>query len=353
MAPYLMMLSIPAVFAMLFRRRSNLLLYLLVLAIFVLFMGLRIEVGPDWGSYLLTHWIIVRLPLQDVVARAEPLSKVLFWFSQSSGYEMLLTNMVAALLLMTGVLAFSARTMSPWIAVVAATPYLILVFGMSGVQQAIAVGIFLFILSAWQRLGLTGKIIGVLVAALFHTSALITGIYIILLLNIRFFKKVIVGSVLFVAGVYVINEVGFFADHIADYRSTYIDGPENIFSAGSLFHIGVILIPSVLALVFRNRIRPFIHDNALLNVGIVSAFAITALNFISTTAASRLTLYIYFVPMMVYPALVHSFGKQAVVPIALLTLIFHYIIMIVWLLFGNHAESYLPYQNIILNQFSG
>ena len=82
-------------------------------------------------------------------------------------------------------------------------------------------------------------------------------------------------------------------------------------------------------------------------IGIFGALGLLALNTVSTTVASRLTLYFYFVPMMVYPALTLAFGKKNRNFIMTIIILAHFAILTVWMLLGNHSIHYVPYRNLL------
>jgi hypothetical protein len=348
MIPYLFLMLIPAAFAMLNTRRLSGALWYLTLAIYVLFIGLRVEVGPDWAPYAYVHESLQYMQLGDILVQAEPLSYLLFWVSQVYGYEMYLSNFVAALILITGVFCYARRTANPWIAVIAATPYFIIVMGMSGVRQAMAAGIILFLFSRWERYNLTSRLGFILFAALFHTSALVNNIFLIIKLNIALRYKIMLGVVVLALTLYVSFTVSFYAENMLRYQSRYLDTDFADKSLGSFFHIAMIAIPAFLGIAYRKRVQPHIHNQTLLTFGLYASITVLVLSFFFTTVASRLTVYLYFLPMMLYPALAASFGRRSVPLGNLAVIVFHIFLMTVWFQFANHAFAYEDYRNLLL-----
>jgi uncharacterized membrane protein YjdF len=94
---------------------------------------------------------------------------------------------------------------------------------------------------------------------------------------------------------------------------------------------------------------PHIHNPSLLYFGLYASLGIFILNFASSTAASRLTIYLYFVPMMVYPALASMYGRKSQAMLMMTIIIFHFIILITWFTMGNHSYAYVPYKNLLFN----
>ena len=350
MIPYFLLLLMPCVFALFNTRRLSLPLWYATFFVYVVFVGFRFEVGPDWVQYKYIHNSLAYFSFWDVIIQVEPLSYLLFWLSQTSGNEVYISNIVAALIVMTGVFSFARRAPNPWLAVVAATPYFIIVMGMSGVRQAMAAGVILFLFSRWERYSLLKRGGYILVSALFHTSALVNAIFLIIKLNIAMRYKLVLGTVIFLITLYLSLEVSMYSENMLRYQQRYIEDSFVIESIGSLYHITMIAIPAILGFIFKRRILAHMHNSALLHFGLYAALSLFLLNFISTTVASRLTVYLYFVPMMVYPAIVASMSKRTQLAGAFLVVAVHMLILLGWFSLANVSFTYIPYKNILFNE---
>ncbi len=351
MIPYFLLLMIPSTFALLNTRRLSLFLWYGTLIIFVLFVGLRFEVGPDWVQYGYIHTTLAYQSFWEVITQPEPLSYLLFWTSERIGYHIYLSNLVAAIIMLTGVFAFARRTMNPWLAVVAATPYFIIVMGMSGVRQTMAAGIILFLFSRWEKYSFIKRGIYILIAAMFHTSALVNNVFLVIKLNIAMRYKLALGLLIALATVYLGFGVSVYSDNVVQYQQRYIDNSDVMDqSFGSIYHIAMIAVPALIGFVYRRKLDPYIHSYSLMNFGLYASGIIFVLNFLSSTVASRLTVYLYFIPMMVYPALVATYGKRQMASI-FAVVIFHMLILLAWFKLGNHAFAYNDYKNILLDPY--
>lgn len=347
MIPYLVILLIPCALALFSGRRVSMPAWIMVFFIYFIFVGLRHEVAPDWWQYSYLHTQIAYEDVADILLRPEPLSHFIFWLSETTGFHMYLTNTIAALLLLIGVFSFAMRTSHPWLALVAATPYFILITGMSGVRQIMAAGIALFLLSRWERYSIFTRGGLILFAAMFHTSALINNILLITKLNIPMRYKILIGSAILMLTLYLSSEVMVYSGSVVQYKERYIEEDEFVRSFGSLFHIAMIAIPAFLGFIYRKRISENIHSPVLLRFGLYASLGLLFINFYSTTVASRLTLYMYFIPMMVYPALVDAFGRRARLITVAGIVCFHILILVTWFSFGNVSLSYIPYNNVL------
>lgn len=346
MEPYFFLLAVPSLFALFYRKNFDIKTAIIIFLIFVLFVGLRYQVGPDWFGYEYIHKSLDGKNLSTVFLRSEPLSYLLFWMSQNFGSEMLLSNVVSVFLLMLGVFSFSYRTINPNLAILAATPYLIIVFGMSGIRQAMGVGVVLYVLSCWNKSSIILRSVGIVIASLFHTSALFCGLFVIYTLKINIWIKIFSASMFGFIVFYLIKDDSIYSGSFQKYDRLYLEGAGAV-STGAIFHIGLIVVPALLGYIFKSKIKNLIPNNNLLMIGIVGAIGLLALSTISATVASRLTLYFYFVPMMVYPALTLAFGKKNRNFIMTIIIVAHFSILIVWMLLSNHSIYYLPYRNLL------
>ncbi len=343
------MMLLPTVCAFMNTRRLSLTLWYSTFVVYLLFIGLRYDVGADWEPYVYIHSIITQNTLWDVLARSEPLSYGIIWLSATLGYDVYLTNFIAAFITLAGVFAFARCTVNPWLALITTTPYFLFVMGMSGIRQTMAAGVVLFLFSRWDRYSLIRRGGLILIAAMFHTSALINNLFLILKMNIPLRFKVVLGIAIFMLTVYLGMEVAVYADNIDRYQDRYFGQSVMERSFSSLYHIAMIAIPALLALLFRRRIRPYIHNSSLLQFGILAALVVAAMSFMNPTVASRLSNYLYFLPMMIYPALVIGAGRHNHQMAMVTVVAFHFALLAVWFNFANHAFSYLPYRSILFD----
>lgn len=349
MIPYFLLLLLPSIFALFNTRRLSLTLWYGTFVVFVLFIGLRLEVGPDWVQYGYIHNALASNSFSEIITQPEPLSYVLFWLSETSGAHVFLSNMVAALITIGGVFSFARRTVNPWLALVAATPYFIIVMGMSGVRQVMAAGIMLFLFARWERTSFIARGLYILIAALFHTSALVNNIFLIIKLNIALRYKLFLGMIVLLLTIYLSVEVSMYSENITLYQQRYLTGSFASESFGSLYHIAMIGIPAALGFFYRHRIVANIHNKSLLSFGLYASILVLIMNIFSSTVASRLTVYLYFVPMMIYPALVTTIGRRPRLGSMFAVIAAHWVILLGWLLLANVAFTYLPYKNLLFD----
>lgn len=347
MVPYFSILLIPALFSIFNQRRVPAALYFGTFVVFVLFVGLRYKVGMDWSNYVFIHQAIVYKDLSEIFLQGEPASNILFWISTTLTDSTLLTNIVAAVITLYGIFSFAGRMRYPWIAIVSATPYLIVVFSMSGIRQAMAVGVMMWLFSRWRETSSLRRIVVVFVASLFHTSALINFIAVVFSARISLTRRIAITALLVLIGAISPLSTSLYSANIDFYQEHYLTGETSIISPGALLHVALVWIPAATFLVLRKRLAPYIFDQKLMLLGAWMSIFLVAVYFLSSTVASRVTLYLYFVPMMFYPAFVESVARKQKQSVTLLIVIVHFGLLALWLFFANNSIGHIPYDTVL------
>ena len=348
MAPYFALLSIPAALAFLHERKRAQLLTIPVFLVFVAFAGLRYHVGMDWNNYDAIHWSMLYLSFPEAAERSEPLSFALFWISSHSGWHMTLTNLVCAAILVGGVFSCANRTPNRWLGVLAATPYAIIAFGMSAVRQSLAIGVILFVFAHWQNWTTKYRLMGIAIASLFHTSALFAAILAIFEMRLQLLPKLLAGAAIGGGLIYSLQVSDVYSSSVDAYVDNYLGSSESIVSPGALLHMSLIQIPAIVYLLTQKRLARHVANPRLLWLGSWLSVGLIAVYFVSTTAASRLVLYLYFVPIAVYPALAESVGRANRLATNFAFSVLHMLILAAWLTLANNSYAHIPYRNVLL-----
>lgn len=345
MLPYLSMLALPS-YMTLYTKRKSLFGLGFCFLVFLIFLGLRYEVGMDWNNYVVKHEQMRMIPLRFLLFGPEPLSNVLMWVSENYGFDVILSDIVSSLILLLGVFALAWRTPNPWLGVLAATPYLLLVMGLSILRQAPAIGLILFAISRWDTDRSWMKALWISLATLFHTSALIGFIVLMQGLKMRRAVKVVLICVVGAPMIFVIFRLSAFSGSLEFYQENYL-GQDSIVSPGALMHMGLVWLPSAIFLLFREQLRDHVFDTRIVTVGAILALSTVVLYFISSTVGSRLILYFYFVPILVYPAVAAAADPERQGGILSLVIGLHFFVLIAWLLLANNAHAHFPYENFL------
>ena len=349
MFPYLSVFALLALFG-LRDFQSRTLPVVAALTLFLIwFAGMRFYVGCDYHSYVLRYNEAQYLDLGRILRDDEfGFGLLTALFSKLGAPFTAFQAFVTAIILATYA-AFASRHRYATFLLALFFPVLILQLGMSGLRQAAALG---FILLAYNAF-IDGRrlLIGfwILVAFLFHNSAII-------LLPMAFIAGREISLPRLIAGFVVLAPVAAFllGDRIEVYSDRYIEqiyGTQE--SGGAWLRYAFAMLPAAFFLLFRRDIKSrFSEVYQLLIFGILFGAAISITALISTVALHRLTFFV--MPLTALMALYVSLTiveHRARLMIMWLGIFGSY--LTIWFLTSRHATvCYTPYQNVIFPELT-
>lgn len=309
----------------------------------LIFCGFRFEVGPDWYQYDAIYQSNSSLNFSDFVDFSEPgfflLNKASEFFG--TGYEGVI--FFCSLVFLLGCFSYARATADPWLAIAAILPYLVFIISMSGIRQSVAIGLGFYLIANTHVFSISVKLAIIALAVSFHNSAALLLIFVIYTMKVSLLARGLLIAIVSLFVVYVSNET----DAFQKYQSVYLE--QNIISTGAFYHVLLTAFPALLYLIFRKKLIAYRQGD--MNVYLASWIALAAmpLLMISSTGISRVTLYLSFVQMWVYPAIIRArVADRLLLKIAISMLIMA--IFFVYFIFGVHAFAYLPYQNILFDE---
>jgi len=316
------------------------------IAIFIfcsLMIGLRHEVGVDWGSYLTHHDDISDAINQEgFLFISDPAYAFLNWIGAQLGFGIYFSNLVCGLVFSWGVLTFSRAQSRPWLAMVVAIPYLVIVVAMNYSRQGVAVGIVMLALVSLERDHLIRFGLLIALASLFHKSAAILLPLAFLTLGVRkplwnFIWLLATGVTLFLL---------LLIESLETFSTTYIEA--EYASNGASVRIAMNAFPAVFFLFFRQRFQLNSNQKKLW-----TALAITAIGFIiilnlspSSTAVDRVALYLIPLQLFVWSSLPNVLAKQKALRLFWVNalVIYSAAVLFIWFSVGDFSSSWIPYQ---------
>ncbi|HZU51164.1 MAG TPA: EpsG family protein [Sphingomicrobium sp.] len=155
------------------QRRS---LKIIIAGLFLLvIIGLRYRVGGDWDNYELLLRTSQHQSFSELLhQRNEPAFAFLSWAAAQLDFGIWFVNLFCALPFVWGLAQLSREQPNPWLALVIATPFLIIVVGMGFTRQAAALGFFMAGLADYLRTGsLIRLVLLTLAGSLFHRTVLV------------------------------------------------------------------------------------------------------------------------------------------------------------------------------------
>lgn len=339
---YFLLLLIPVVMGIMHANglRSNDAIVFSFYIILAIFSGLRYEVGADWTGYLRIFDTYAGLILSDGLLEHEPGFFMVNYLSNVLGFDIYGVNIFSACVFLFGVFIYARKTANPWLALSVVMPFLFFIISLSGIRQSAALGIGLIVFAYSESLSLIFKSLLILLACSFHNSAVVLFLFIVIDLRVPVYLKII--SVLAVLA--LIYQAMQGTDIVNTYNSRYL--VQNVESTGAFYHVMLSAFPGALYLLFQKRISAAGMARTTVKVGSYLSIAALPMILVSSTGTSRIVLYLSFIQMWIYPALIQTFKETRGVWVAgcvIVTLG----IFVVYFQFGKTVFQYLPYRNLL------
>lgn len=344
MLPYWLMFALWAAFAVQSERRRaqdpRLILFIAAAALTALMIGLRFQVGGDWGAYQRMYESVYFLPFVSAVTATDVGYGMLNWLSTKMDFGVTFVNIVCAALFMGGFARLAWRQPNPALAVLVAVPYLIIVVAMGYTRQAAAIGVICFAISDASERHLLRLVVLIGIAALFHKTA-------ILMLPVAlvpiFRRNAIFGALGFVLFIVLATLLLRGAsDKLVTY---YVQGDYD--SQGAAIRVAMNVVAAVLFLLLRKRIEmPPFQKSFWTTCAILSLFSIIALATASASSGvDRLSLYLIPLQAVIYSRLPYLLGRsRGALPSVLIGVMgYSFLVQFVWLNFADNANYWVPY----------
>lgn len=337
---YWLMFLLPASIV-LFSKRRNKFLFFTVGFIFVFVIGFRFEVGGDWFNYVEHYNYMEGISFLDALERGDPGHQLLNWLMFRWDLGVYGINFIYAIIFVIGLMAFAKAQIYPWIAVSVAVPYLLLVVAMGYSRQGVAIGLFLLAITYLER-GRFKTYIGlILVAALFHKTAIL-----LLPLGIFLYGKGRAIRILMVIPIVFGAWDLLLAKEQENLWQNYVE--VQMQSQGAMIRVVMNLVPSLLFFVYRKEWKKGFSDYAFwFWISLGSIISVGLVGFAST-AVDRIALYFIPIQLVVYARLPYLARKSISPSVMKMLIVFGYaLVLLVWLNFATHARYWLPYQNML------
>ena len=315
--------------------------YWLTLFSLFLFSAYRFEVGCDWPGYLNQYNIYGSIPFTDLAKQAEPLWVGLFTLQVWLGLDYPWINVFSSLIFFAGAHVMARRQPNPLAYLVLLFPVLVINMPMSGIRQGAAIGVMFIAFLAFADRALIRFIVLTIIAAVFHSSALVFLLLAPLVTGKYSRQRLLLAAILAVPGAFFMAG-GEVADVFVNrYVNTGVD------AAGAIFRVGVLSLSALYFFLFLRRKwrRVFPVDFKLVMIGSLMMFGAFALLPISTVIADRLAYYLIPIQTIMFARIPYFRWRSGrtlhiVFPYALLLSLF-----VVWTALSELFRlCYLPYQ---------
>ena len=320
------------------------LILLLTGMFFVLIIGLRHDVGGDWDRYISIYSFHQGIELDFLNFRSGDFAyETIHWFSLNYLNGIYSTNLICAIIFISGLIRFCRIMPLPWIALFVSVHFLIIVVSMGYTRQSAAVGLLL-----WGLVDLIkGKnvkfYISILIGALFHKTLLVM-LPIGYLYNNEKFSFIRLISFISILS---ISAYALLMDKIEKMFYYYIE-IEFHQSGGALIRVFMSFVTALIFFIYREKFKKRFHDEKLWFIFSVISIILLPASYFYSTFSDRIA--IYFLPLQLVvlsriPVLIESAYNRTV--FILYAAVIYISALYVWLIFGNHSNKWLPYQNIL------
>jgi len=314
---------------------------------FLIFLiGLRYQVGGDWRNYLEGLESVKDTQWSELFdARKEAGYTLLSWFFLALGANIYGVNFICATIFTIGLINLSRKQPYPWLAIVAAIPYLVIVVAMGYTRQATAIGLLMYGFGYLLRGRITVYLVLVVLAGLFHKTAFVFAAFALFRPGSGLFKRVLGAGLLVVlaGGAYFVEQAEFLMLH-------YVE--QTMESEGGQIRVLMNLLPALILFTYWKEWGKKFEDRWLWGLIALLAIVCVPLVSIASTAVDRMALYLIPLQLVVwarFPVLVQ--GRIPRIVAFLMVICFYATVQFVWLVFGIHSLYWVPYDNLLFPSF--
>jgi hypothetical protein len=308
------------------------------------FSAFRYQVGCDWSGYYYQYLRAANFDWSSVAEIREPIWWAILGWIQSMGLPYPVVNIASSAIFFLGIHVLARRQPDPLGFLVLLFPILIINLPMSGIRQGAAIGLICIAFAAFIDRRPLWYAFWVVVAAGFHSSALIF----MLLLPVatgRYTRgSLLLAAILAVPGAFFLAS-GDAADVATSrYVGTGVD------AAGAIFRVGILGLSALYFFMFLNkkwqRIWP--NDYSLASIGAIGMAITLLLVPVSTVIGDRFGYYLIPIQAMIFARIPFlpfraNAALHAALPYLGLLLVFT-----VWSQLSGHFKlCYIPYQSWI------
>ncbi len=307
----------------------------------LLLVGLRHEVGGDWGNYAAHFESAASDSRYAEWWMSDPGYRLLMWIGAKAGWSVHAVNLMGGMFFSYGLVLFCRSLPRPWLALAVSVPYVVLVLGMGYSRQGFALGCIMAGLVALQRQKTRAFMIWVVLGATFHKSALLL-LPILALVNSQ--RRVMTLLWLVVIGFFSYGVL--LENSVESLQTNYVDAA--LQSEGALVRLLMNAFPAVIYLFYRNKFDLSPTQKLLWFWLAVISLALFGAYFVSqsSTAVDRVGLYLLPIQMFAFAHLPEVLGRNAAQRKDYVAIVLFYYAMVefVWLVFATHSFAWIPYR---------
>ena len=342
MFPYLIMFSLILISNLSPRKFQRYVLVLLILFL-IFFVGFRKEVGGDWNSYL--EWF-ERIKIEGLKFNLENMILSNFGYnllnalSSKFNWGIYGVNFICAMIFLLGLYYFLRELEYPLMGLLISYPYLIMVVGMGYTRQSVAIGLTLLSLVNIKKDRNILAFLLIVIAATFHKTATIAILYFIFSKKKKLFLSISAIAILLLFPILLEIFQNFYGLYVKNLMVSF----------GGKYRAFMNFLPAILWIVLR-KIGVFdgrYGDEKIWDFMSLVAILLSLFAFANLTFGDRMLLYFYSVQMIFYDRLKGYLDALQKPILSNIVTLGYLSAMIIWMFFGVHAGSWIPYNNLFM-----
>ena len=323
---------------------------ILFISILSIYIGLRDEVGGDWGTYYESYYVDkLNLSYKDYLFNyllvKDPLFHLINFLGAKIFESYYVVNFILAFLFSYCLVQFSFSLSKPFLALLISSPVLITVVAMGYHRQALSVAFFMLGLLYLNKNSFIKYSLFIFIGTMFHFSGFFLFIFEIFInKKINLLKVIFVVLIIFISVfVFIGTEIIFIS--LGRYLNSYN-------SSGATLRLFMSLIPSLIFLFFYKKFKFDFNENLLKSLSYFTIFLFFLMLVLNSSAIiDRFGIYLIPLQMIIWSNFINLFEnkKNSNNFIFYFISLAYFVVLILWIHFGDYSMWWLPYNNIIYN----
>ena len=331
------------------KNTKNFFYYLLIL-FFIFLIGLRDNVGGDWGRY---KQYFDDLPKYYFIDRG--------FFIQSShdyGYQFTISlfkllnldfyllTLCIAILFMTAISNIAQKNKERLLTILIAFPFIILIVGMGYLRQGTALAFVILALDQLVKKNNFKYFLLMMFAISFHkSSVLFLGFYI-------FVNKTSLRAYL-IFGLILLLSMSVIFEDIKRLYSYYVGIHKHLDSRGTLLRYLISFFPAIIFLFYNKTLSDNNRERDIYLLKSIIIISMLPMVFISSTFTDRILVYFVTIQLLVYPRMyrISKNFKNPILSNQLITgsiIILFFLYLYTWFSYSYFSKSWIPYSFYII-----
>ena len=344
---------------------KNKYLYSLIALFFIIFIGLRYEIGCDWTEYQKMFEKYGPLNIIEIIKRSL-FEKHIYGIYQEFGHLLItkiskniyILNLIYSILFSLPLFYFCSTLKRSYFSLLISYPYYIVVVGMGPIRQAACISFLMISIILISKKRYYINFFLTIFSLLIHQfSILFNGLIFSTLFTkikkIKFSRKIIflliLLSLIFFYGLpSIINKVYLY---FTMYKKIDQDGKLLMSPAKSAILLWIMnFVPSIIYLTNKRKFKLTNQLNSIFTSFCITEIMLLPIALFQSLVGYRLLLYIFptsiYITSVIPDLNLLNIKKNYMVKI-LISIAF--ISLIIWLKFAYHASCWVPYNNILFN----